>query len=206
MGTTLNHDKKNGTKVSRLSGVTCIFIYFLGKETKKRHSEDHSSRRHNSLTDPKDFAEIQEALTRYKSKSTSTTHTHPLQCHSDENIRELNITPSTELMGLLYMTDIYPNSDKIISNFDDTSEDKDDIYATYGSKTNHYTHFCLVSAVLAKIDTNGDVVDNENELCKKGMAFLSQWNGWILCQHQHIFDSTFFSVHTDTQPKESDMI
>ncbi|KAI6657284.1 Tetratricopeptide repeat protein 28 [Oopsacas minuta] len=179
---------------------------YQGKSSKKVNSEEHRIRRHNSLTDAKDLAEIQEALGRYKNKSISTVYnSHPIQCHTDEHIQELIISPSTELMGLLYMTDSYPNSEQIISKFDQNSFEEDDIYASYGSKTNHYTHFCLVSAVLAKLDTNGDVVDNEGDLCKKGMAFLSEWNGWILCQ-QHIFDSSLFSISADAQPKESDMI
>ena len=108
-------------------------------------------------------------------------------------------------MGLLYNTDSFPNSDEILANFEEIPIENSNIYASYGSKTEHYKHFCLVSAVLAKLDTNGDVVDNENDLCKKGTAFLSEWNGWIIC-HQHTFDSTLFSITADVQPKESDMI
>ena len=179
--------------------------FHLGKDSKKRHSEEARGRRHNSLTDTKDFAEIHEALSRYKNKSTGTVpNTHPIQCHTDENIQELIITPSNDLMGLLYNADSFPN-EEILANFEDYPYEDNNIYASYGSKTEHFKHFCLVSTVLAKLDTNGDVVDNEHNLCKKGIAFLSEWDGWIICQ-QHSFDSTLFSTTTDVQPKESDMI
>ena len=184
-------------------------IYFsisLGKATKKVHTDDNRPRRHNSLTDAKDLLEIQEALGKHKYRSISTIHnSHPIQCHTDEHIQELIISPSTELMGLVYKTDNELDSERSLMKFDENSFDRNDIYTSYGSKTEHYSHFCHVSAVLAKLDTSGDVVANESDLFKKGMSYLSEWNGWILCQ-QHIFDSSLYSVSADVQPKESDMI
>ena len=182
------------------------FLFLIGKASKKVHTDDTRSRRHNSLTDAKDFAEIQEALGRHKSRSITTIHnSHPIQCHTDEHIQELIISPSSELMGLVYKTETELNSEQIVMKFDENSFDKNDIYTSYGSKTEHYTNFCHVSTVIAKLDTSGDVVANEGELFKKGMSYLSEWNGWILCQ-QHIFDSSLYSVSADVHPKESGMI
>ena len=108
-------------------------------------------------------------------------------------------------MGLVYKTDNELDSERILMKFDENTFDRNDIYTSYGSKTEHYSHFCHVSTVLAKLDTSGDVVPNESDLFKKGMSYLSEWNGWILCQ-QHIFDSSLYSVSADVYPKESDMI
>eukprot|EP00800_Vazella_pourtalesii_P005397 TRINITY_DN1632_c0_g1_i1.p1 TRINITY_DN1632_c0_g1~~TRINITY_DN1632_c0_g1_i1.p1 ORF type:complete len:182 (+),score=24.31 TRINITY_DN1632_c0_g1_i1:158-703(+) len=181
-------------------------MYLLGKASKKVHTDDSRSRRHNSLTDAKDFAEIQEALGKNRAKSITAIHnSHPIQCHTDEHIQELIISPSTELMGLVYKTENELNSERVVMKFGENLFDKNDIYTSYGLKTEHYSHFCHVSAVLAKLDTSGDVVANETDLFKKGMSYLSEWSGWILCQ-QHIFDSSLYSVSADVHPKESDMI